>query len=210
VRLPIAPTGWTLLGGIFGGGAAVAVALRVYPATLFLGALAAFCDCADGAVARLRGEASGFGRLLDVTVDKYVEGAIVLGIALGAPPFLGVPAGIYAAIVIWGSILISVIANVGEAVAGRPPARRSSKAFGRAERGIFFGAGVALAWATGDERWLTGFLLALGGLFAHATAIALAADYLEILAPAATPPPPFFRQASPESGATGPASPAPG
>lgn len=212
-RVPISASEWTLLGALFGFGAAVAIAVRVYPAALILGLLCTFCDIADGAIARARGSASGFGRLLDVTVDKYVEGAIVIGTAIGAPPLLGMPAYFYAALAIWGAILISLISNVGEAAAGgRRPAHPLAKLFGRAERGLFFGAGVGLAWASGDERWLTGLVLGGGALLSHATALALAAGFLSLLREeGATASPPSSSGETRRGGAArGPAARAPG
>lgn len=193
-RLPVSPAGFTLAGGAFGLGMAAAVAFRAYGPAIALGLFAAFCDIADGAVARRRGEATPAGRLLDVTVDKYVEGAAVIAAAWGAPPLFGLPALLYAAVAIWGSILIAVVSNVGEAAAGgRRPGHWAWKVFSRGERGIVYGAGLALAWASGDERWLTGLILASGGALSHATALGLALAYLRMLRferpPVATPAP---------------------
>jgi phosphatidylglycerophosphate synthase len=197
-RAFLSPRGWTLLGGAIGILGGVAIGLRWYGAAIGAFAFAAFCDMADGAVARRRGAASPAGCVLDVTVDKYVEGAAAIGTAVGAPPFLGLSAALWAALAIWGSILIAVIWNAGlVASGGRKPAHWTYKLFGRAERGLVLGLGMALAWATGDEIWLTAVVLAFGAAASHATALGLVWGFVRLLEPpargcgAGAPPPPL-------------------
>jgi phosphatidylglycerophosphate synthase len=81
------PNHVTLLSGMFGVGAAIACYLAAESGRglLALGALllmaSAVLDCADGMLARLRGQSSEFGRLLDGLVDQVVGLGVWYGLS---------------------------------------------------------------------------------------------------------------------------------
>lgn len=98
-RLPVTPNQVTVLSGLFGivSGATIAFSPVERRWQVPLGGFVLFCsivlDCADGQLARLKGESSMVGRMLDGTVDAVSVGAVFLGLAVftvraGFDPFL--------------------------------------------------------------------------------------------------------------------------
>ena len=83
-QIGISPDTISLLGIVFNGIAALVLAtgsLRIGGAlVLFAGVF----DMFDGAVARVQQRTSLFGAFLDSTLDRYAEGAVLLGIAIDA------------------------------------------------------------------------------------------------------------------------------
>lgn len=83
-QIGISPDTISLLGIVFNGIAALVLAtgsLRIGGAlVLFAGVF----DMFDGAVARVQQRTSLFGAFLDSTLDRYAEGAVLLGIAISA------------------------------------------------------------------------------------------------------------------------------
>ncbi|MBI2148342.1 CDP-alcohol phosphatidyltransferase family protein [Candidatus Woesearchaeota archaeon] len=115
VMLKINPNLITFLGLIFG----IIAAYLIYKHFLLLAIipliLSGLCDLCDGWVARLSHKETKFGVIFDVSLDKYVEGLIGLGYAFITPSFL-IPGYIWVIIAVFGSVIISVISNVGAAL----------------------------------------------------------------------------------------------
>jgi len=93
-------------------------------------------DFVDGAVAKTTGRVSKFGALFDHSVDKYIEGIVILSLgAIGAPLF-GISAFLIAGFAAWSSILVGTIDSKAGEVWGK---RGGLKLYGRAERmGVLF------------------------------------------------------------------------
>jgi phosphatidylglycerophosphate synthase len=169
-RLPLSPTQWTLLGLACGLASGVLIATRHF----FLAGVALFvviiADTADGLVARIRNQHTAFGGLLDVIVDKYVEGAVFVGAAFVSDDF-GVPAPVWAAIGLWGSIIVSLVSNVGQAKMGRP----AFKLADRAVRGIIGVIALLLTSLFGSVM-ITAGMIAIGVL-SHVTVLGMLLHY---------------------------------
>lgn len=72
-KLPISPNQWTLLSVILALFAGVFIASYNLWLGLALFAVSAFCDLADGAVAREKGLTSKLGGFIDGVADRFVE-----------------------------------------------------------------------------------------------------------------------------------------
>jgi len=111
----IGPNTITFFGLIFG----IIAAYLIYIHYLLLAIIPLFfsslCDLCDGWLARISNQTTKFGVIFDVTLDKYVEGLIGLAFAFIAPAFL-IPGYIWVIIAVFGSIIISVVSNVGIAL----------------------------------------------------------------------------------------------
>ncbi len=66
-----------LISGVLSG-LLIAINLPMLAVTLLL--LSGYFDCLDGTIARLTGQSSNFGTMLDITADRSVEFAIILGL----------------------------------------------------------------------------------------------------------------------------------
>ena len=130
-KLGISPNTWTIIGLFMGFVMAVMIYFQSFFWAMIFGLAMACCDIMDGEIAKLKNNTSPFGRLLDVTVDKYVEGFIGLAAGLSMPEVL-LPSLLWAALSIWGSILISVVSNVGGLLTETKP----FKLVGRGDRGL--------------------------------------------------------------------------
>lgn len=104
-RTPISPLQVTLASLATGVGSAVLVACAArYPEPgWFAGAacllfLSVLCDCADGQLARMRGEATEFGRIVDGLVDNVVVAALYLALILTVTVRAGVGWGVVTAL----------------------------------------------------------------------------------------------------------------
>lgn len=77
---------WALIFALLGAGA---LALREFWLSLTFLAISAFCDVADGAVARVRGQANAKGAFLDGVTDRFVEFLMLVGLmAVPLPAFI--------------------------------------------------------------------------------------------------------------------------
>jgi phosphatidylglycerophosphate synthase len=74
---------WTLVSLLFAITAGIMLWQDQYWAALILGILMYFADGLDGATARASGKTSGFGTVLDHTVDRYAEFILIGGLLLG-------------------------------------------------------------------------------------------------------------------------------
>jgi phosphatidylglycerophosphate synthase len=104
---------------------------------MIFGLVMAFCDIMDGEIAKLKNNTTPFGRLLDVMVDKYVEGFVGLAAGLSMPAVL-FPSLVWGILSVWGSILISVVSNIGGIITDKKPV----KLVGRGDRGILILIGL--------------------------------------------------------------------
>lgn len=71
----------TVTGVVVSSGAALAYALGNFPLGGFLLLAGGFFDLVDGVVARHFGRSTAFGAFLDSTLDRFVDMAVMLGIA---------------------------------------------------------------------------------------------------------------------------------
>jgi archaetidylinositol phosphate synthase len=102
--------------------------------------LSSLCDALDGAMARLYGEVTAFGGLLDSIVDRYVESAVLLGIIVG-----GLCAPLWGLLALTGSLLTSYVRARAEAMG---VAMESVGLFERAERLL-----IILASSIAEIAW---------------------------------------------------------
>jgi len=107
------------------------------------------CDALDGAMARLHGEATALGALLDSVADRYVESAVLLGIIVG-----GLCAPLWGVLAIVGSHLTSYVRAKAEAMG---IAMESVGFFERAERLL-----ILLAFSIVEIAWPRSSALELG------------------------------------------------
>ena len=70
----------TIIGGILGVTAGVLFARENLPLGLFALLLSGILDAVDGTIAREFGEATALGGILDLTLDRIVEAAVLLGL----------------------------------------------------------------------------------------------------------------------------------
>jgi len=172
-RLGISPNTWTLIGLFMGFFMAIMVYYRLYFWAMLFGLVMACCDIMDGEIAKLKNNTSKFGRLLDVTVDKYVEGFIGIAAGLSMPEVL-LPSLLWAGLCIWGSILISVVSNIGDILTDAKP----FKLVGRGDRGLIIWLGLLLGIFS---PVLFTYCIILITVLSHITVIALLIQYAFIL-----------------------------
>jgi CDP-diacylglycerol--glycerol-3-phosphate 3-phosphatidyltransferase len=79
-RLGLSPNAFTVAGVVVTSIAAIAFFLQQPRLGGILILLGGFCDAVDGSLARNSGKASRFGALLDSSVDRYAEFAMLFGI----------------------------------------------------------------------------------------------------------------------------------
>ena len=79
--LGIPATSITLLSVLLSAGAGVGLAFGKFALGGWLYIFAGICDMFDGRIARLRGEASKAGAMLDSSVDRYAEAFVFIGLA---------------------------------------------------------------------------------------------------------------------------------
>lgn len=170
----IPPNLITVLGLIFGLAAAYLIFRHLFLISIIFLVISSICDMCDGWVARLSKKATKFGVIFDVTIDKYVEGFIGLALAFVAPQFL-VPGYVWVVIAVFGSIIISVISNIGISLAKEKPFKLAS----RFDRGILVVVGLVLAQFLGNV-YLT-YTLVVIAVLTHLTVISLVISYYRIL-----------------------------
>jgi CDP-diacylglycerol--glycerol-3-phosphate 3-phosphatidyltransferase len=167
--LGIHPNAVTVLGFLLSLGAGLLVGLGLRWGAAALWALSGLCDALDGSLARLSGKASPAGAFLDSTLDRYSDGAILLGIG-AAWQRAGAPwGGWVAGFALLGALMVSYARARGE---GLGLSLREGF-FTRLERFFL----ILLALLTG---WY-GPLLLLFALLAHLAALQRAARALRML-----------------------------
>ncbi|MBI4294685.1 MAG: CDP-alcohol phosphatidyltransferase family protein [Chloroflexi bacterium] len=114
-RLGLTANGITVLGFLLSMGAAYLIAVGYLAWAALVVVAAGICDVLDGALARLRGS-SKFGALLDSTLDRLSEGALLFGVMVfyGGQGDTGKMLLTYVALV--GSVLVSYIRARGESL----------------------------------------------------------------------------------------------
>lgn len=141
LRRGLAPTQVTLLALLAGLGAAALVALhRPWPAVALLW-LSGLLDALDGEMARRSGRVSAWGTLLDITGDRVVEGAVLLGLALRAPAARHLPLLVLAVTFI---LSLTVFLTTGALAQGQPGRKSFYYQAGLMERSEGFLAFTAL------------------------------------------------------------------
>lgn len=173
-KLPLSPNHWTFLGFLFGITTAISIYQKeFYIAIIFL-ILTALCDMIDGALARNEKITTKFGKLFDTTIDKYIEGLVALAIALIIPSVY-LPSLLWGAIGLFGSIIISVISNVGQGLTDK----KTFKLMSRSDRGIFLIISLILTIIFNIS--ILAYALIIITILSHLTAIILLIEYYIIL-----------------------------
>lgn len=142
-RGPLSPNLLTVVGTLISLAAAVAFALGCFVAGGALMLAGGFFDLVDGAVARHRGIATRFGGFLDSTLDRLVDMALLLGLAMNFA-LQGEPGGVLLA----GCALIaSVLVSYAQARAQvSVPSFFRVGIFERGERFVLLAAGAILGF----------------------------------------------------------------
>jgi len=118
-------------------------------------------DAIDGAVARISGQVTRFGGVLDSTVDRYVDFFVIAGIVWGDPPeILGLSGWVWGFLALSGSLLVSYVRARAEA------AGADRLDVGVAERGERL-----LILAFGGLIGLIGYALVIVAALSHITVI---------------------------------------
>jgi len=84
--LGLTANGATIAGALLGVAAGISFAMRWLWPGLMLLSLSATLDALDGTLARQFGRVTLYGGILDLTADRLVEVAILLGITWSRPP----------------------------------------------------------------------------------------------------------------------------
>jgi CDP-diacylglycerol--glycerol-3-phosphate 3-phosphatidyltransferase len=170
VRLRITPDAVTYSSLVLGTAAGVALATGHFGAGALLATVAAAGDAVDGLLARRLGVGSAAGELLDAAVDRYVDFALLAGVAFW---FRGDPARLLLALfALLASFMVSYSTAKAEALHVEPP-RGSMR---RVERAVLLvGAAMltplaARAGATWAP-WPMTVALALIALVGNASAV---------------------------------------
>ncbi|HKZ51146.1 MAG TPA: CDP-alcohol phosphatidyltransferase family protein [Dehalococcoidia bacterium] len=143
-RLGLSPNHLTIVGGLGNIGTAVLAGRGQFLAAglLLLGASA--LDLLDGALARATGRASRFGSILDATVDRISEGAVLFGLIVWFSGRGQREEVLLAAAAIIGSFLVSYVRARSEIVG----LVLREGLFTRAERVFVLGLGLIIDQVT--------------------------------------------------------------
>jgi len=139
-RTPITPNFLSWFGFMVTIGAAILIAIGHIFAAGFVVLLAGFFDILDGALARSTEQITLFGGILDSTLDRMAEVALLLGILAhyaGEPSVTGV---LLAGVALSGSLLVSYIRARAEAAG----LECQEGLFTRAERVVVLALGLLL------------------------------------------------------------------
>ena len=140
-RTPITPNTITWLGFLIAVGAGVLIGTGHLFAAGFVMLVGGFFDIMDGALARSTGQVSRFGAILDSTLDRVGEAAVLLGLLVFYAGQQSV-AGIVVVGIVWvASVLVSYIRARAEAVG----LECEVGFFTRAERVIVLALGLLLS-----------------------------------------------------------------
>jgi len=139
-RSGIKPNALTIISGTLGVAAACFIASShfLYGAILIL--LSGLFDILDGALARLTGQSTKFGAILDSTLDRLSEGAIFCALVIWYLPQRATLEIIVVLAVLIGSFLVSYLRARGEGV----QLECKVGLFTRTERVIVVAAGLLL------------------------------------------------------------------
>jgi len=174
IKKEINPNILTLLGLISGLLLAYFIYKSKFIIALLLLFISGFFDISDGWVARKTNRVTKFGSLLDTISDKYVEGFIGLSLAFIIPKFI-LPGYFWVILAVFGSILISLISNIGSALTEK----EAFKLMARADRGGLLVIGLILAKFLGIV-YLT-YTIIIMAVLTHLTVIILMIEYYKIL-----------------------------
>jgi len=108
-RTPLTPNALTWLGFLITIGAAVLVVTDHLFAAGFVVLVAGLCDMLDGALARATGRVTRLGAVLDSTLDRLSEAALLLGLLLVYARGQQVAESLLVGIALLGSLLVSYI-----------------------------------------------------------------------------------------------------
>ncbi len=172
--LKISPNILTIFGLIFGIIAAYLIYKQLFLWSIIPLVLSSLCDLCDGWVARVSHKETKFGIIFDVTMDKYVEGLIGLAFAF-VTPTLFLKGYIWVIIAVFGSIIISLISNIGISLSKEKPFKLAS----RFDRGVIIILGLILASFFGNI-YLT-YTLIVVAVITHLTVLSLVISYYKIL-----------------------------
>ena len=143
-RLGVSPNQLTLVGALGSAGAAVLAGRGQFlPAGIVMLAASAL-DLLDGALARATGRVSRFGSVLDATMDRVSEAAVLLGLLVWFSGRGDRQEVILAAFALMGSFLVSYVRARAELVG--LPLREGY--FSRAERVLVLGIGLIIDQVT--------------------------------------------------------------
>ena len=153
----------------FGVASAVAVATGQLGLAALLGLVAGLCDAVDGMVARIRGEASDAGEVLDAAIDRYTDFFFLAGMAVLYRQDL------FALLIVLGAMLGSFMISYSTAKAEALSVEAPRGMMRRHERSAYLLVGTVLAAAFGPELLARGVTPSLP-LVVAAAAIALVAN----------------------------------
>ncbi len=170
-RLGVSANAVTMASLALGLGAAALLATGHFGIAALVTGAAAVCDAADGQIARDEGTASAKGALLDTTVDRYVELAFFIGLAIHYRFDVAMLVLVLGALA--GSFMVSY-ASAKIDSSGLAISRGSMR---RAERLVYLVGGIVLVPITSvlAPRWGSAplaFVLALVTIVGNASAIA--------------------------------------
>jgi archaetidylinositol phosphate synthase len=163
----ISANAWTGLSIIFGIAAAYFIATSNFLPGALLFLVAAFCDAADGAVARFKKAASNRGAYLDTIVDRYVEFFIIIGMFFAALPSFLIDAKLWLFAYMFGAMMTTY----ARAAAKEKELVKNELKYGlleRQERMALLFVGILLACL--DANYLT-YMIALLAALANITAL---------------------------------------
>jgi len=162
IKLGMKPDAWTAISFTTGLGAAVLFGFHQIWWGLFLMLIMSFTDSIDGATARAGHLESAYGGVLDHTVDRYVEIALIAGIMAGGycSPLMGI-------FVISGMLMASYVRAAAESI-GKMKNCVVGLA-GRQEK--FFILIVALILFAFNLNLIGQIAMALVGVLSHITAV---------------------------------------
>lgn len=143
-RLGVSPNALTMVGVLGNAGAAVLCGRGQFlPAGIVMLA-ASGLDFLDGALARATGRTSRFGSILDATMDRVSEAAVLLGLIVWFSDQDKQEEVILAAVALMGSFLVSYVRARAEIVG----LSLLEGYFSRAERVLVLGAGLIIDQVT--------------------------------------------------------------
>ena len=108
-RTPLTPNALTWLGFFVTVGAAVLIATDHFLAGGIIVLVAGLFDMLDGALARLTGRVSRFGAILDSTLDRLSEAALLLALLVESARGQHVAASLLIGVTLLGSLMVSYI-----------------------------------------------------------------------------------------------------
>jgi len=137
----LTPNTVTIIGFLLSVGAAVLVAVGHLFAAGWVVLVAGFCDMLDGALARLTSRVTRFGAVLDSTLDRMAEAAILLSLLVLFARGQVVTGSLLAGLALLASFMVSYLRCRAEALG----LDGSIGVFTRAERVIVLALGLLLS-----------------------------------------------------------------